>query len=77
MRTLKSKKEGKIEKSEDKVWQDWYGKLDKKEHEKMLSQLGLDKEDIEEWGQHKVFDSIESETACVTGLSVPKKKKEI
>ncbi|MDD5163205.1 MAG: hypothetical protein PHD95_03285 [Candidatus ainarchaeum sp.] len=75
MRTLKSKKEGKIEKPEDKDWQEWYGKLDKKEHEKMLSQLGLDKEDIEEWDQHKVFDNLESEATGPTENPNPKKKK--
>ena len=38
---MKPKKDGKIEKSEDKIWQDWYSKLDKKKHEKKLAQLGL------------------------------------
>ncbi len=47
--------EGKIEKSEDKVWQDWYNKLDAKEHEKHLAQLGLDDEDIQEWEEAEGF----------------------
>ncbi len=42
---------GKIEKPEDKAWNDWFTKLDAKEHEKYLKQLGLDEEEIEEWGQ--------------------------
>jgi len=43
------KPEGKIEKAEDKIWHEWFDKLDVKEHEQKLKQLGLDKEDIEEW----------------------------
>ena len=43
--------EGRLEKPEDQAWFDWYTKLDVKEHEKHLKQLGLDKEDIEDWGE--------------------------
>ena len=57
---MKPKREGKIEKAEDKAWREWYEKLDKKEHEKMLAQLGLDREDINDWENHKVFDGIEA-----------------
>ena len=41
--------DGKIEKPEDGAWKEWFEGLDVKEHEKHLQQLGLDKEDIEEW----------------------------
>lgn len=75
MRALKPKRTSKIEKPEDKDWQEWYSKLDKKEHEKILFQLGLDKEDIEEWGQHKVFDNLESESAGPVEILNSKKKK--
>jgi len=59
---LKPQPEGKIEKPEDKAWNEWYNGLDAKEHEKHLAQLGLDKEDIEEWEE-------------VEGFKKPKKKK--
>jgi hypothetical protein len=50
MRARQKPGEGsRIEKPEDREWCEWYNKLDVKEHEKMLAQLGLDKEDIEEW----------------------------
>lgn len=50
LRKTKKPPEGtKIEKPEDKAWKEWYNGLDVKEHEKHLTQLGLDKEDIEEW----------------------------
>ena len=39
----------KIETSEDKAWQEWFDKLDIKEHGQYLSKLGLDKGEIEEW----------------------------
>lgn len=55
------KPDGKIEKSEDKEWHKWYDTLDTKEHEKKLAMLGLDKEDIEEWEHHSVFQDIEQE----------------
>ena len=49
-RKLKKPTEGaKLEKPEDKAWKEWYDGLDVKEHEKHLAQLGLDKEDINEW----------------------------
>lgn len=63
MRATKPRKEGKIEKAEDRVWHEWYGKLDKKEHEKMLAQLGLDEEEIGEWENHKVFEGLEAEAS--------------
>ena len=40
-RTLRKPKADHIEKPEDKQWQEWYGKLSKKDHEKYLSKLGL------------------------------------
>lgn len=43
--------EGKIEKPEDKAWAEWFNKLDVREHEKYLKQLGLDDEEIMEWGR--------------------------
>ena len=52
---IKPTPEGKIEKSEDKSWQDWYNNLDAKEHEDYLSKLGLDKEDIAEWEEAEGF----------------------
>jgi hypothetical protein len=63
-KSLKNRKipEGKIEKPEDKVWLDWYNKLDAKEHEEKLSQLGLDQDDIQEWEE-------------VEGFKKPEKKK--
>ncbi|MBN2067129.1 MAG: hypothetical protein JW744_01535 [Candidatus Diapherotrites archaeon] len=39
----------------DKAWNEWFDKLDAKEHEKYLSQLGLDTEDIEEWEEAEGF----------------------
>jgi len=51
-----------VHNSGDKVWNEWYDKLDVKEHENYLSKLGLDKEDIEEWGE-------------IEGFKKPKKKK--
>jgi len=62
-RRMRTKPEGKIEKPEDKAWQEWYDKLDAKEHENYLSKLGLDKEDIDEWEEDQ-------------GLKKAKKKKE-
>ena len=62
-RRMKLKPGGKIEKGEDKAWQEWYNELDVKEHENYLSKLGLDKEDIEEWEE-------------VEGFKKPKKKKD-
>jgi len=50
-RRIGPKPEGKIEKPEDKAWQDWYGKLEAKDHEEYLAKLGLEKEEIEEWEQ--------------------------
>ena len=43
--------DGKIEKTEDKVWKEWFDKLSTNEHEKYLRQLGLGKEEIQEWEQ--------------------------
>ncbi|MDO8538416.1 MAG: hypothetical protein Q7S21_06025 [archaeon] len=39
----------KIQKAEDKDWGQWYSKLSVQEHEEMLSKLGFDKEELEEW----------------------------
>ncbi|MDP6670695.1 MAG: hypothetical protein QGI60_02670 [archaeon] len=55
MRKKKKVPEGHLDKPGDKAWNDWYEKLDVKEHEKYLSQLGLDKEDIEEWEEVEGF----------------------
>lgn len=60
---MAAKKSTKIEKAEDKDWQDWYKTLDNKEHESRLAKLGLDKEDIEEWEQHTVFNDLEAEAS--------------
>lgn len=49
MNTKRKVPDGRLEKPEDKAWAEWYEKLDVSEHEKYLAQLGLDKEDIEEW----------------------------
>ncbi len=54
-RKIKTKLDGKIEKPEDKAWQDWYNKLDVKEHENYLSKLGLGKEEIKEWEEVEGF----------------------
>lgn len=54
---------GKLEKGEDKAWQDWFNKLGIKEHEEYLAKLGLEKEEIEEWEEAE-------------GLKKPAKKKE-
>ena len=49
-RRMKKPAEGKrIEKAEDKAWNQWFKGLSEKEHEGYLSKLGLDKEEIEEW----------------------------
>ncbi len=60
----RAKPEGKIEKAEDKEWRQWYDGLGNKEHEKKLAMLGLDKDDIEEWEQHSVFQGIEQEVGA-------------
>lgn len=39
----------KIQKAEDKDWEQWYSKLSVAEHEEMLSKLGFDKEELDEW----------------------------
>ena len=65
---IKPQPEGKIEKPGDKEWNNWYESLDVKEHEKHLAQLGLDKEDIEEWEEIEGFKKPSKE-------STPKKKK--
>lgn len=49
------KPDGKIEKAEDKIWNEWFEGLDVKEHEQKLKQLGLDEEDIEEWEEVEGF----------------------
>jgi hypothetical protein len=70
--------EGKIEKPEDKEWRKWYDTLDNKEHEKKLAMLGLDKEDIDEWEHHSVFQDIEQEiggTEQADGERTEQKKK--
>jgi hypothetical protein len=46
---------GKIEKPEDKAWREWFDSLGKEEHEQHLAQLGLDKEEIEEWEELEGF----------------------
>ncbi len=61
-RRMKAKPGGKIEKPEDKAWKEWYDKLGAKEHEKYLGQLGLGKNDIDEWEE-------------VEGFKKPDKKK--
>jgi|GEM_PF-3469070 len=64
-RRVKPVPDGKIEKPEDKGWKDWYEKLGEKEHEEYLSKLGLEKEDIEEWGRHSVLNGLEQEAGSV------------
>ena len=72
----KTRPDGKIEKAEDREWKKWYETLDTKEHEKKLAMLGLDKEDIEEWENHSVFQDIEQETGAANdGATEIKKKK--
>ena len=63
VRRAKPVPNGKIENGEDKAWQDWFNKLDIKEHEEYLAKLGLEKEEIEEWEETE-------------GLKKPVKKKE-
>ena len=40
-----------ISSPEDKAWNEWFNNLSPAEHEDYLSKLGLDKEDIDEWGE--------------------------
>jgi hypothetical protein len=54
--------EGKIEKPEDKDWQQWYSKLSNKEHNEYLAKLGLDGDDIKDWEGHHVLDELSTET---------------
>lgn len=54
-------KDAKIEKPEDREWNRWFNGLDNKEHERKLAMLGLDKEDIDEWENHTVFQALEQE----------------
>jgi len=50
MKHLKKPVEGKvISKPEDKSWKEWYEKLTPRDHEAMLSKLGISKEDREEF----------------------------
>lgn len=68
---LKQKKDGKIEKLEDKQWQDWFSKIDEKTHGEFLQKLGLDNEDIKEWhGSHGKLDVL---LDCGSGEELPKK----
>ena len=48
MRRRVRKKEGPIEKPEDKEWREWYEGLSKKDHEQYHAKLGLTEEDEEE-----------------------------
>jgi hypothetical protein len=47
--------EGKIEKAEDKVWKEEFDSMKVEDHEKILHQLGLDEEDIQEWEEMAGF----------------------
>ncbi len=65
MPRIRKPAEGKsISKPEDKVWHEWYDKLSPEEHAKMLKNLGLDNEDIDEF-KEEVFHETPK----------PKKKK--
>jgi len=71
-RKLKKPPEGvKIEKPEDTAWKEWYEGLDVKEHEKHLSQLGLDKDDIEEWEE---MEGYKEPTVSPEGKNEAKKE---
>ena len=48
MRQSVRKKEGPIEKLEDKAWRAWYEGLSKKDHEQYHAKLGLTEADEEE-----------------------------
>ena len=66
--------DGRIEKPEDKDWQQWYSKLSNKEHNEYLAKLGLDGDDIKDWEGHHVLDELSSETEAASP-PVPKPPK--
>ena len=67
-----AKKDCKIVKPDDKQWNEWFSGLKENEHDKILSQLGLDKEDIGEWHQsHGKLDTL----LAVEETEAPKKGK--
>ncbi len=49
----KPKKSGKIEKPEDREWNDWFSHLTKEDHKKYLAKLGLDDDDLKEMEEVK------------------------
>jgi len=58
----------------DKAWNEWYDKLDVKEHENYLSKLGLDKDDIEDWEEGEGFKAPSPETVEAAKKLAKKKK---
>ncbi len=64
-----------VHNSADKSWNEWYAKLDVKEHENYLSKLGLDKDDIEDWEEGEGFKEPSPETV-EAAKKLAKKEKE-
>jgi len=58
MATRKPRSDGKIEKTDDKAWKQWFFEIPEKEHDDYLKQLGLDDEDMKEWHEHKHAEEI-------------------
>ncbi len=82
MKKKNQPQEGKVVfKVEDKIWHDWYDKLTPEDHCQMLSKLGLDKEEIDEFkedvfheGQETKPVSAKLKKAKKVSKAKPKKK---
>ncbi len=62
MKSRKLPPEGKkIVKPEDRVWREWYDKLSEKEHDQMLSRIGLSADELDEFKQEMKEDPLEGE----------------
>ncbi len=62
-RTLRKPKSGRIEKPEDRQWQQWYEKLSKKDHEQYHAKLGLTQDDEKELDEiRKELKNAKAET---------------
>jgi len=73
---VRAKSDGKILKQEDKHWNEWFSGLKEKDHEKLLGQLGLDNEDIDEWHHsHGKLDEVIAKEEEAAQAPAPKKAR--
>ena len=73
----KSAEGAKLEKPEDRAWNEWFSGLKEEDHKKHLAQLGLDAEDVEDWKEmHGHLDEIiETEQDAAEEAEKTKKRK--